>query len=87
MRLFRRRGHGRRLFFTSTSFTRRTHNRLDKDGWIATAHRHRNNQAIKRVRRHRLRHRTSFRRFRNNLTKGLDLSRVKGMCSASRGDL
>jgi len=82
IRLFRRRC-GWRLFFTSTSFTRRTYNGLDRNSQIATAHRRRNNQTIRRVRRHGWRHRTGIRKLRNNMTRGLNLLRMKGV-SASK---
>ena len=87
IRLFRRKRHDRRLFFTLTSFTRGTSNRLDRNSWIATAYRHRNNQTIRRVRRCRWRRRTGRRRLRNNMIRGLDLSRTKEMGSVSKGDL
>jgi len=76
-RFLGRRGCNRRLFFMATSFTRWTCNRLNRDGWIATAHRRRNNQAIRRVRKHSLRHRTGVERLRNDMTRGLGLLRMK----------
>jgi len=50
-----------------------------------TAHRHRNNQAIRRVRRRSLRSRTGIERLRNDMMRGLDPLRAKGMRDARRG--
>jgi len=84
-RFFGGRGHSRRLSFAVTLFTRWTHNRLNRDGWIAMAHRRRNNQAIRKVRRRSLRSRTGVERLRNNMTRGLDPSRAKGTRDMRRG--
>jgi len=86
-RLLRRRRRDRRLFFTSTLFTRGTCNGLDRNGWIVMVHRCRNNQTIRRVRRHRWRHRTGRRRLRNDMMRGLDPSRTRGTGGTSKGDL
>jgi len=84
-RFFGGKGCSRRLSFMVISFMRWTHNVLNRNGWIAMAHRHRNNQAIRRVRRYNLRNRTGVERLRNDMMRGLDLSRAKGTRDTRRG--
>ena len=76
-RFFGRRRRGRRLFLTLTPFTRRTRDRLDRNDRIVTAHRRRNGQTIRWIRKHGQRSRTGVKRFRNNTTLSLDLSRTR----------
>jgi len=85
VRFFRRRRHGRRHLLTLTPFTRRTQDRLDKNGQIATAHRRRNSQTIRWIRRHGWRSRAGIKRFRNNMTRSLDLSRTRRTRDMRRG--
>jgi len=85
VRLFRRRRCGRGLFLMSTLFTRRTRNRLNRNGWIATAHRHRNNQTVRRVRKCGWRSRAGVKRLRNDMTRSLDPLRAKRTRDARRG--
>jgi len=82
--LFRRRRHGRRLFLTLTSFTRRTCNGLDRNSQIAMAYRCRNKQTVRRVRKRGWRRGTGIRRLRNNMMRGLGPSRMKGVGDVRR---
>jgi len=84
-RFFGRRRRGRGLFLALTLFTRRTRDGLDRNGWIATAHRRRNSQTVRWIRKHRWRNRAGIKRFRNNMTRSLDLLRARRMREARRG--
>jgi len=79
VRFFGRRRRGRRLFLTLTPFMRRTQDGLDKNGQIATAHRRKNGQTVRWIRKHGWRSRTGVKRLRNNTTLSLDLSRARRM--------
>ena len=69
----------------SILFTRGTHNRLDRNGQIATVHRCRNSQTIRWIRRHGWRSRAGVKRFRNNMTRSLDPLRTRRTRDMRRG--